>query len=130
MRTYIKVDANLRKDLMSIFTMSRKSVWKALNGLTASERSSQVRQYALANGGRYVREDYLPTCRTHETEGDIIQEFEGGITVIVHTEDSTAAIMRGEVELECFEKVTLNMWSNILRLAQAYADGEVEKIAN
>ncbi|MBQ3722540.1 MAG: hypothetical protein II851_02410 [Bacteroidales bacterium] len=126
MRTYIKVDAKLRKDLMSIFTMSRMGVWKALNGLTSSEKSSQVRQYALANGGRYVREDFMPTCRTRETEGEIIQEFAGGITVIVDTKASTAVIKRGKFILDSFDQVTLDMWSNILRMAQAYADGQEE----
>ena len=126
MRTYIKVDAKLRKDLMSLFSMSRKSVWKALNGLTSSPRSSHVRQYALANGGRYVREDFIPTCKTRHTEGKIIQEFAGGITVIVDTKADMAVIKRGESVLEDFEQVTLDMLSNILRMAQAYADGQGE----
>jgi len=131
MRTYIKVDTSLRRDLMKIFDLSRKGVWMALNGVINSEKANQLRRYALANGGQYVREEFVPDCKTvHDEDGGFTQEFGGGVSVRVNTVDSTATISVREQVVERFGQVTLSMWSNILRLAQAYADGNAEKIAN
>ena len=131
MRTYIKVNAELRNDLMSIFSLSRMSIWKALNGLTNSEKSNQVRQYAIDHGGRYVREDFVPACKTvHHEDGSFIQQFAGGVSVQVTPKEALVTIIRDEVELESFKDATLNDWGNILRLAQAYADGTADSIAN
>lgn len=131
MRTYIKVDERLRSDLMGIFGLSRMSVWKALNGLTASEKSTQVRRYALANGGQYVREEFVPSCKTiHNEDGGFRQEFAGGVSVQVNPSLNTITITRDDEELECFKDVTLNTWGNVLRMAQAYSEGCTEVIAN
>ena len=131
MRTYIKVDTSLRRDLMRMFSLSRKGVWMALNGVINSDKANQLRRYALANGGQTVREEFVPSCKTiHDEDGGFTQEFAGGVSVRVDTTNSTATIVIEGQEVEHFDNVTLNSWSNILRLAQAYADGNVDKISN
>lgn len=127
MRTYIRVSTPLRQDLMSIFGLSRRSIYKALNGLVSTEKSEKIRQYALAHGGEAVSEIFVPKCKTvHDEDGSFAQIFDGGITVWVNTKDSTARITRGSEELESFEDVTLNRWSAILQMAQDYADGKYQ----
>lgn len=127
MRTYIKVNTPLRQDLMSIFGLSRRSIYKALNGLVNTPKSEKIRQYALAHGGEAVSEIFVPKCKTaHAEDGSFVQIFAGGIAVWVNTKDSTARITQGSKELESFGEVTLNKWSSILRMAQDYADGKYQ----
>ncbi len=127
MRTYIKVNTPLRKDLMSTFGLSRRSIYKALNGLVSTEKSEKIRQYALAHGGEAVSEIFVPQCKTiHNEDGSFAQIFDGNITVWMDTQDSTAKITRGDFELEYFTDVTMNKWSAILRMAQDYADGKYQ----
>lgn len=127
MRTYIRVSTPLRKDLMSIFGLSRRSIYKALNGLVSTEKSEKIRQYALDHGGEVVSEIFVPICKTiHDEDGSFAQVFDGGITVWMNTQDNTAKITLGEFELESFEDVTMNKWSAILQMAQDYADGKFQ----
>lgn len=127
MRTYIRVSTPLRKDLMSIFGLSRRSIYKALNGLVSTEKSERIRQYALSHGGEAVSEIFVPKCKTvHDEDGGFAQLFDGGITVWVNTKESTARITRGSEELESFKEVTMNKWSAILQMAQDYADGKFQ----
>lgn len=127
MRTYIRVNTPLRKDLMSIFGLSRRSIYKALNGLVNTPKSEKIREYALAHGGEAVSEIFVPQCKTvHDEDGRFAQIFDGGITVWVDTKDGTARITRGNEELESFDAVTLNKWSAILQMAQDYADGKYQ----
>ena len=126
MRTYIKINAPLRRRMMETFGVSRKCLFENLNGLVSSERSDEIRTFALANGGRLIRnEEYVPACQTVERADGFAQLFAGGITVLINTKTSTAAILRGGEELHHYEGVTMNAWSNILRLAQDYAEGRM-----
>lgn len=127
MRTYIKVSTPLRQDLMSIFGLSRRSIYKALNGLVNTPKSEKIRQYALSHGGEAVSEIFIPKCKTiHGEDGSFAQIFDGNITVWVNTQDSTARITRRGEELESFDEVTINKWSAILQMAQDYADGKIQ----
>lgn len=127
MRTYIRISTPLRKDLMSIFGLSRRSIYKALNGLVTNDKSEQIRKYALSHGGETVSEVFVPKCKTiHHEDGCFTQVFDNGITVFVNTMDSTARITRGNLELETFKDVTLKKWSAILKMAQDYADGQYQ----
>lgn len=126
MRTYIKIDTPLRRRMMETFGVSRKCLFENLNGLVSSERSDEIRTFALANGGRLIRnEEYVPACQTVERADGFAQLFAGGITVLINTKTSTAAILRGGEELHRYEGITMNAWSNILRLAQDYAEGRM-----
>lgn len=131
MRAFIKVDAKLRTKLMKIYGLSRVSVWKALNGLTNTERSFEIRSYALAHGGKMVREDYMPQCKTVlSAYGTFYLEFAGGIRVSLDPVLRVSTITRNGEELERFEEMTLFTWENVLRMAQAYADGNFDNISN
>lgn len=127
MRTYIKIDAPLRQEMMKKFAMRRNCLYEHLCGLKRSSLSDEIRSYALANGGRLVtNEEYIPSCQTVEREDGFVQMFPGDITVLINTRHSTAVILRGVEELHRYRDVTMNMWSNILRLAQDIAEGRVE----
>ena len=126
MRTYIKIDTPLRQEMMKKFGMRRNCLYEHLCGLKRSSLSDEIRSYALANGGRLVtNEEYIPSCQTVEREDGIVQTFAGGITVLINIRNSTALILRGEDVLHRYEGVTMNAWSNILRLAQDYAEGRM-----
>ena len=127
MRTYIKIDTPLRRQMMQKFGISRNGLYEHLNGLVRSGITDDLRAFALANGGRLItNEEYVPNCKTAEREDGIVQMFPGDITVLINTRHSTAVILRGEEELHRYQDVTMNMWSNILRLAQDIAEGRVE----
>lgn len=127
MRTYIKIDTPLRRQMMQKFGISRNGLYEHLNGLVRSGITDDLRAFALANGGRLVtNEEYIPSCQTVEREDGFVQMFPGDITVLINTRHSTAVILRGVEELHRYRDVTMNMWSNILRLAQDIAEGRVE----
>ena len=131
MRVYIRVNEKLRNDLAGIFGLSRMGIWKALNDLSNSEKGVKVRLYAMANGGKMVQEDYFPSCKTvYAEDGSFTQQFDGGIVVKIDPAERAITNSRGEEELERFHDVTLNTWANVLKLAQAYADGTADNILN
>ncbi len=125
MRTYIKIDTPLRRWMMKRFRISRNSLYEHLNGLVKSKIGDEIRSFALDNGGRLImNEEYIPNCRTLEQEDGFTQVFDGGITVLINIKNSTAMILRGEEVLHRYTDVTMQKWSNILRLAQDYAEGK------
>ena len=127
MRTFIKIDTPLRRQMMKKFGISRHGIYEHLNGLVRSEITDDIRAFALANGGRLIKnEEYIPNCRSVDTEDGFAQVFAGGITVMINIRNSTAVIMRGGEELHRYTDVTMNAWSNILRMAQDYAEGKIE----
>lgn len=131
MRIYIKVNEKLRNNLVGIYGLSRMGIWKALNDLSNSEKSVKVRLHAMANGGKMVQEDFLPTCKTvHREDGSLVQEFRNRVIVKIDPVERAITISRGEEELERFDGVTLKTWANVLKLAQAYADGNIDNISN
>ena len=127
MRSYIRVSTPLRKDLMSIYGLSRRSIYKALNGLVNTPKSEQIRQYALTHGGEAVTEVFVPRCKTvHHEDGTFAQMFDGGVSVFVDAPRSIAQILCGDFVVEEFHNVTLTTWSAILQMAQDYADGKYQ----
>ena len=118
MRTYIKIDSEVRNRIIHKFGVSRKSVWEALCGLFHSEQSENIRQFALANGGKVVCEAYMPSCTTAKTSAGLAQTFANGVVVLLDLGTSTARVMRGDEEISHYENVDINAWANILWMAQ------------
>lgn len=118
MRTYIKIEPSIRSQIVRRFGITKKSIWEALCGLVHSEQSEQVRQFALANGGKVVCETYMPACTTVKTSTGLAQTFKNGVVVLLDLQDSTARIMRSDKELSHYENVDINAWANILWMAQ------------
>ena len=127
MRTYIKVDKDLRYQMMSEFGISRNSLYENLNGLTKSQLGENIRAYALAHGGKLVCEAFVPSCETkHLGHGLIVQTFAGGISVHLDTFRNTASICMNGREIHHYSEVTMASWGNILWIAQDYAEGKPE----
>lgn len=130
MRSYIKITGNLRALLRDNFKVTNKTIWQACAGLSDSELSRKIRQYALTHGGRWVTEvDFVPSCNTkHFSDGSFIQEFANDVFVIFSS--GRAAIFKNDNEVEAYEGVSLNVWGNVLLHAQAIAEGNFETMIN
>ena len=126
MRSYIKLSENLRAQICKRFKVTRKTVWQACAGLSNSDLSRKIRQYALSNGGQWVKEiAFIPECRTrHSADGSWIQEFANGVEVLFT--GSKAVIRLAGKEIDSYENVTLKTWGNVLCQAQAVAEGHFE----
>jgi len=129
MRSYIKLSENLRAQICKRFKVTRKTVWQACAGLSNSDLSRKIRQYALSNGGQWVKEiAFIPECRTrHSADGSWIQEFANGVEVLFT--GSKAVIRLAGKEIDSYENVTLKTWGNVLCQAQAVAEGQFEAMA-
>ncbi|MGM9739833.1 MAG: hypothetical protein ACI3ZP_04440 [Candidatus Cryptobacteroides sp.] len=128
MRTYIKVSDSLRNKLAQHFRISRVSVWSALNYLTHSKLSDEVRRYALENGGSIEEEDFMPNCRTEHTDDEIIQTFAGGIKVRMSKVNSAVTLFQDDKEMEHYEGMTLQAWGNLLYHAQTLSEKRISSI--
>ncbi|MBP3202271.1 MAG: hypothetical protein J6M31_01520 [Bacteroidales bacterium] len=126
MRSYIKLSENLRAQICKRFKVTRKTVWQACAGLSNSDLSRKIRQYALSNGGQWVKEiAFIPECRTrYSADGSWIQEFANGVEVLFT--GSKAVIRLAGKEIDSYENVTLKTWGNVLCQAQAVAEGQFE----
>ena len=124
MRSYIKITEDLRAELCKGFKCTRQTVWKACAGLTDTDLSRKIRQYALSHGGQWVKEiAFIPECRTrHSADGSWIQEFANGVEVLFT--GSKAVIRLAGKEIDSYENVTLKTWGNVLCQAQAVAEGQ------
>ena len=118
MRTYIKIDQDLRTRIMQKYGVTRNCVYENLCGIVHSDLGESMRSFALANGGKMVCEAYMPACTTVKTGNGLAQTFENGVVVLLDLQDSTARIMRGDEELAHYENVDINAWANILWMAQ------------
>lgn len=128
MRTYIKVSDSLRNKLAQHFRISRVSVWSALNYLTHSKLSDEVRRYALENGGSIEEEDFMPNCRTEHTDDEIIQTFAGGIKVRMSKVNSEVTLFQDDKEIEHYEGMTLQAWGNLLYHARTLSEKRISSI--
>ena len=127
MRSYIKVSNELRKELQVKFKKTRKSVYNALAYITTGESANSIREYALAHGGKYEEEDFIPNCNTRY-EGDLmIHAFSCGIEVTVSIKDSHCEVTRNGQTIESYDGLTLRGWGNVLAQAQALSN---ELVAN
>jgi len=118
MRTYIRINQDLRSQMAHKFGLSRQSLYESLTGLNHSATADEVRAYALANGGKVVCETYMPACTTVKTGKGLAQTFANGVVVLLDLGTSTARVMRGDEELAHYENVDINAWANILWMAQ------------
>lgn len=126
MRSYIKISRGLRAEMRNGFKVTDKTIWQACAGLSDSELSRKIRQYALSHGGQWVKEvAFVPKCNTrHFEDGSFIQEFNNGVSVLFS--NGRAVIRHNENDLDTYEGVTLNAWGNILCHAQALAEGNFD----
>ncbi|MGP1526366.1 MAG: hypothetical protein ACTTIA_02405 [Candidatus Cryptobacteroides sp.] len=123
MKKYITISPEIRKHLVEKYKISDVSIWKALCFITKNKRSQEIRQDALAMGGRYLEEDFVPNCRTEHRDGTIIQTFAGGVQVSIDA--GSTKIIVDESIVESFKDVTLESWGNVLAKAQEISQKRV-----
>jgi hypothetical protein len=109
--------------LIEKYKISDVSIWKALCFITKNKRSQEIRQDALAMGGRYLEEDFVPNCRTEHRDGTIIQTFAGGVQVSIDA--GSTKIIVDESIVESFKDVTIESWGNVLAKAQEISQNRV-----
>ncbi|MGP1610267.1 MAG: hypothetical protein ACTTGW_01375 [Candidatus Cryptobacteroides sp.] len=123
MKKYITISPEIRKHLVEKYKISDVSIWKALCFITKNKRSQEIRQDALAMGGRYLEEDFVPNCRTEHRDGTIIQTFAGGVQVSIDA--GSTKIIVDESIVESFKDVTIESWGNVLAKAQEISQNRV-----
>ena len=126
MKSYINVTPQLRHELMAKFNKTRRSVYNALAYITAGDEPEAIRAYALAHGGKYTEENFIPNCNTQHEGELIIQTFPCSVVVVVDTVASAAEIMKDGSIVESFEHVTLRGWTGILAKAQDMSDKAIK----
>lgn len=122
MREYIRISEELREEIREKFFADRVSIWRACHYLSNSERAKEMRSYALANGGRVVREVYIPACTCQESNDMMVQDFGNGVRLEIDLNRNTAIILQGEYIHQSFDGLTLRGWCNACMLAQSIAE--------
>lgn len=123
MKRYISITPEMREELTAKYKVSAVSIWKALSFITRNGRSERIRREAIAMGGRYLEEDFVPNCRTEHRDGTIIQTFAGGVQVVIDN-DSTRIIV-GNSTIAKYKGVTIASWGNVLARAQEISQERV-----
>ena len=116
MKRFIKVEREVREALMKKYGVSRRAIWEACSYITRGKRPDNIRKDALAMGGTYLEEDFVPQCSFHRTPDGWVQKFAAGVLVTVVGSD--VVISKGRNKVAEFEGVTMTGFSNILAQAQ------------
>ncbi|MBR6732142.1 MAG: hypothetical protein IKL91_05455 [Bacteroidales bacterium] len=120
MKKEIRVTPEVRDAIMAKYGVSRTTVWEALVFITRNKRGQNIRRDALAMGGRYIEEDFIPQCTFKRTSDGWIQQFAADVLVTVVGSD--VVITKGRKTVAEFEDVTMSGYSNILAQAQKLAE--------
>lgn len=116
MKRFIKVEREVREALMKKYGVSRRAIWEACSYITRGKRPDNIRKDALAMGGTYLEEGFVPQCSFHRTPDGWVQKFAAGVLVTVVGSD--VVISKGRNKVAEFEDVTMTGFSNILAQAQ------------
>lgn len=128
MKKEIRVTNAVRDQIMKEYGVTRQSVWAALNFITRGERPTAMRKDALALGGRYVEENFIPTCSCQHTENGIIQTFAAGVVLTITQGD--AVITKNDKEIARYDQIDVAGWGAICAQAQRLAETGMLDIAS
>lgn len=128
MKRFIKVNREVREALMSKYGVTRRAIWEACSFITRGKRPDNIRKDAIAMGGIYQEEDFVPQCSFQRTADGWIQKFSAGVVVTVVGND--VVISKGRDKVAEFEGVTMNGYSNILAQAQQLVEKGILEFAN
>ena len=128
MRLFIKVEPELRDKISAEYHVSRMQVWRALNFLRNSDQAKDIRQFALAAGGQYTEENFIPNCQTVHTGEAVIQTFPCGVVVKVSKIDSSAELLVDDQLKENYTDITISSWGNLLAHAQELSLSRVNSL--
>lgn len=120
MKRYISISVEIRDALMAKYKVSRQAVWAACNFTRRGQRPDAIRKDALAMGGRYIEENFIPQCTFNRTDEGWEQRFAAGVVVTVVGND--VVITRGKKTVAEFEEVNMNGFGNICAQAQMLAE--------
>ena len=128
MKRFIKINKEVREALMEKYGVTRRAIWEACSFITRGKRPDNIRKDALAMGGLYQEEDFVPQCSFHRTSDGWVQKFTAGVLVTVVGSDVVISKCRNKVAE--FEGVTMDGYSNILAQAQQLAEKGKLEFAN
>lgn len=120
MRRYISISEAARKVLVQKYKVNRRTIWEACSFITRNKRGDSIRRDAIALGGRYIEEDFMPNCRTEFLSDGMHQRFATGVEVVMSGNGMTI-LVPGQ-EPEHFHDVDLRSWGNVLERAQLIAE--------
>lgn len=122
MKRSIKLTPEQRDTLMSRYGVSHVAIWEACNYLTRGERPDSIRRDAIAIGGRYVEEDFIPQCSFHKTpDGGFIQKFGGNVLIIFDAESNLMRLIKDGSVMCQYNKVSIVGWAALCEQAQLLA---------
>ena len=119
MRRYISISEAARKSLVQKYKVSRRTIWEACSFITRNKRGDSIRRDAIAMGGRYIEEDFLPNCQTEFLADGIHQRFAAGVEVVL--QGNRMSILVPDRATEDYYDVDAMSWGNILEKAQRIA---------
>ena len=120
MRKYISINSKIANELASKYGITTRAVWMAVSFLTKNKRGDNIRRDAIAMGGEYREEDFIPNCQTSFENGLMRQRFAAGVEVVL--EGNRLSILAPERQDECYYDVDMNSWGNILAKAQRISE--------
>lgn len=123
MRRYIKVDNEVRDRLMQNYNVTRQTIWEALSFITRNDRGNSIRKDALAMGGEYREENFVPDCQTEFLQDGMHQRFATGVEVVTSGNRMSLVVPAGQghFTVRHFYGVELDAWGNVLAEAQETA---------
>ena len=124
MREFIKMPKGLAAEISAQLHVATVNVWRATQFICNSKLAQEIRAYALAHGGRLVRESEIPSCSTEHVDGVIVQRFGSNVVLRVHTDTGFASISCDGEVVDFVNEVTVKRWANLCAKAQCLAQGE------
>lgn len=120
MKKKISYSTEVRDALMKKYGVARQAIWEACSFITRGKRAQSIRKDALAMGGRYIEEDFIPNCTFRRTAEGFVQEFAAGV-VLTATGSDVVITRNGKVVAE-YEEVMASGWGAICEQAQKLAE--------
>lgn len=120
MKKVIRVSPTVRDQIAEEFGVSIQAVWNALNFVSRGTRPDSMRKTALALGGRYIEENFIPNCSCRNTENGIIQTFAAGVVLTITQGD--AVITKNDKVVARYDQIDCAGWGAICAQAQHLAE--------
>lgn len=120
MKKEIKVSPAVRDQIAEKYGISIQAIWNALNFVSRGARPDNIRKDALAMGGRYIEENFMPNCTCQHTENGIIQTFAAGVVLTITQGD--AVITKNDKEVARYDQIDVAGWGAICAQAQRLAE--------
>lgn len=129
----IKLPDEKKAHLRKTFGVSGVTVWKALNFITDSKLSRQIRQAAIQQGGEIehvtvLPEGFMPNCGTRYERNEagyvskIEQLFPNDVLLEFDNRTCTAKLLHGGEVVCRYDRVAIDDWCGIVWEAQSLSN--------